>query len=195
MIDPTMEVKKGREEETGGGITRDKVLQAIVFGLIFGFLLQKGGAAKYHVLVGVLLLQDFTVIKVMASAIVVGMVGLFALNRAGKIEFKLKPTRYGPIVIGGLTFGAGFGLSGYCPGTAAAALGQMNWDALFVILGLVVGSYIFAEASDWLSRTIEKWGDRGKIILPDLLHVRRASFLIGFSLLLVAGLWILEQLR
>jgi hypothetical protein len=105
MIDPTIEVKKGREAETGGGITRDKVLQAIVFGLIFGFLLQKGGVAKYHVLVGVLLLQDFTVIKVMASAIVVGMVGLFALNRAGKIEFKLKPTRYGPIIVGGLIFG------------------------------------------------------------------------------------------
>lgn len=194
MIDPTEEVEKRREEK-GGGITREKVLQAIVFGLIFGFLLQKGGAAKYHILVGVLLFQDFTVIKVMASAIVVGMVGLFALNRAGKIEFKLKPTRYGPIIIGGLIFGAGFGFSGYCPGTAAAALGQMNWDALFVIAGLVVGSYVFAEASDWLSRTIEKWGDRGRIILPDLLPVRRTSFLIGFSLLLVGGLMILERFR
>jgi hypothetical protein len=194
MIDPTKEVKKGREGNEGD-ISRDKVLQAIVFGLIFGFLLQKGGVAKYHLLVGVLLFQDFTVIKMMASAIVVGMVGLFALNRAGKIEFKLKPTRYGSIIIGGLAFGAGFGLSGYCPGTAAAALGQMNWDALFVIAGLVVGSYVFAEASDWLSRTIEKWGDRGKIILPDLLHVRRTSFLIGFSLLLVGGLMILERFR
>ena len=120
MIDPTKEVKKGREGNESG-ISRDKVLQAIVFGLIFGFLLQKGGVAKYHLLVGVLLLQDFTVIKMMASAIVVGMIGLFALHRAGKIEFKLKPTRYGPIIIGGLAFGAGFGFSGYCPGTAAAA--------------------------------------------------------------------------
>lgn len=194
MINPAKEVKKSRGE-TGGGITREKVLQAIVFGLIFGFLLQKGGVAKYHVLVGVLLFQDFTVVKVMASAIVVGMIGLFALNRAGKIEFKLKPTRYGPIIIGGLIFGAGFGFSGYCPGTAAAALGQMNWDALFVIGGLVAGSYVFAEASDWLSRTVEKWGDRGKIILPDLLQVRRSSFLIAFSLVLVVGLLVLERFR
>jgi uncharacterized protein len=194
MMDPTKEVKQSRAG-TGGGISRDKVLQAIVFGLIFGFLLQKGGVAKYHILVGVLLFQDFTVIKVMASAIVVGMIGLFALDRAGKIEFKLKPTRYGAITIGGLIFGAGFGFSGYCPGTAAAALGQMNWDALFVIAGLVAGSYVFAEASDWLSRTIEKWGDRGKIILPDLLHVRRTTFLIGFSLLLVGGLLVLERFR
>lgn len=194
MIDPTKEVKKGREESESG-ISRDKVLQAIVFGLIFGFLLQKGGVVKYHLLVGVLLFQDFTVIKMMASAIVVGMIGLFALNRAGKIEFKLKPTRYGPIIIGGLAFGAGFGLSGYCPGTAAAALGQMNWDALFVVAGLVVGSYLFAEASDWLSRTVEKWGDRGKIILPDVFHVGRTSFLIGFLLMLVAGLVVLERLQ
>lgn len=194
MIDPTKEVKKGREEAEGG-ISRDRVLQAIVFGLVFGFLLQKGGVAKYHILVGVLLFQDFTVIKMMASAIIVGMIGLFALNRAGKIEFKLKPTRYGPIIIGGLMFGAGFGLSGYCPGTAAAALGQMNWDALFVIAGLVAGSYLFAEASAWLSRTVEKWGDRGKIILPDVLHVRRTFFLIGFLLFLVGGLFVLERFR
>ena len=172
-----------------------RVAQAILFGLIFGFLLQKGGVAKYHILVGVLLFQDFTVIQVMMSAVVVGMIGIFVLHRLGRVELKIKPTRYGAQIIGGLIFGAGFGCSGYCPGTGAAALGQMNWDAAFVILGMVVGSYIFAEGSAWLSRTVEKWGDRGKLLLPDLLHARRAAFIVAFALLLVMGLAILERVR
>lgn len=171
------------------------VVQAVLFGLIFGFLLQKGGVAKYHILVGVLLLQEFTVIKVMMSAIIVGMVGIFVLHRLGRIELKIKPTRYGAQVVGGLIFGAGFACSGYCPGTGAAALGQMNWDAIFMILGMVLGSYIFAQSSRRLSHTIEKWGDQGKVLLPDLLHARRGAFVLVLALALAAGLALLERIR
>ena len=88
----------------------------LVFGIVFGFLLQKGGVAKYHILIGVLLLEDFTVIKVMLSAIIVGMVGIFAMHRLGMVELHLKPTRYAANVLGGLVFGVGFALIGYCPG-------------------------------------------------------------------------------
>lgn len=191
MIDPTKEVKRTRHSSQK--LSRDKLLQAAVFGLVFGFLLQKGGVAKYHVLVGVLLFQDFTVIKVMGSAILVGMVGIFFLHRMGKVELKIKPTILGPAIIGGLIFGAGFGLGGYCPGTAAAALGQMNWDALFVMAGFIAGSYIFAEASRWLSRTVEKWGDRGTLLVPDLLHIPRIAVLLSIAAVLLAGLLVLER--
>ena len=102
----------------------------LLFGLAFGFLLQKGGVAKYHILLGVLLLEDFTVIKVMLSAIIVGMVGVLTMNRLGLVELHLKPTRYAANVLGGLVFGVGFALIGYCPGTGAAALGQGNYDAI-----------------------------------------------------------------
>ena len=57
-----------------------QLLLGLVFGIAFGFLLQKGGVGKYHVLIGVLLLRDFTVMKVMLSAILVGMVGIYALR-------------------------------------------------------------------------------------------------------------------
>jgi hypothetical protein len=77
MVDPTKEVKRGSTDTER--ITRNQVLQAIVFGLIFGFLLQKGGVAKFHVLIGSLLLQDFTVFKVMGSAIIVAMLGIIPL--------------------------------------------------------------------------------------------------------------------
>ena len=110
-------------QEPGQGV---QLALGLLFGIAFGFLLQKGGVAKYHILIGVLLLEDFTVVRVMISAIVVGMIGVFVMHRLGWVELHLKPTRYGANILGGLIFGVGFGLIGYCPGTGAAAVGQGN---------------------------------------------------------------------
>jgi hypothetical protein len=170
-----------------------QLIAGTVFGLAFGFLLQKGGVGKYPVLLGQLLLQDWTVAKIMLSAIVVGMVGFFTLHRFGQVNLHIKPTRIGANIIGGLFFGAGFALMGYCPGTAAAALGQGNWDALFGIAGLIAGSWIFAELSGWTKRTVETWGDLGKVLIPDLLHVRRTVFVVGFAVALAALLLLLHR--
>ncbi len=147
--------------------TPSKLLAGVVFGLVFGFLLQKGGVGKFNILIGQLLFQDFTVAKIMLTAIVVGMVGVFVLHHFAKVNLHVKPTRIGSNIIGGVFFGAGFALMGYCPGTAAAALGQGRWDALFGMLGLVAGSWIFAEFSAYLKKTVERWGDLGKVLLPD----------------------------
>ncbi|MDQ3199884.1 MAG: YeeE/YedE family protein [Verrucomicrobiota bacterium] len=171
-----------------------KLLLALVAGLAFGFLLQKGGAAKFNILIGQLLLQDWTVAKIMLSAIIVGMIGIYPLHQAAKVNLHLKPTKLGPNIIGGLIFGAGFALMGYCPGTAAAALGQGNWDALFGMAGLVMGSYVYAEMSAWLNKTGKKWGDFGKITLPDVIKVPRLPFALGFAIFLTVCLVVLEKL-
>ena len=164
-----------------------------LFGLAFGFLLQKGGVGKYNVLVGQLLLQDFTVVKVMLTAILVGMTGIFTLRHFGKVTLHLKPTRIGANIIGGLIFGAGFALLGYCPGTVAVALGQGSWDALFGMAGLIAGSWIFAELSGWSKRTLETRGNLGKVTLPDLLHVPLRVCLIGMAATLITVLLLLER--
>ena len=165
----------------------------MAFGLAFGFLLQKGGVGKFNILIGQLLLQDWTVAKIMLTAIVVGMVGIFALHHFAKVNLHLKPTRIGANIIGGLLFGAGFALMGYCPGTAAAALGQGSWDALFGMAGLVAGSWIFAELSGWIKRTVETWGDLGKVLLPDLLRLPRTAFAIGLAVALITLILVLER--
>ncbi len=188
MIDPGKRVKTSSVAAAPAVEHGGRILGAILFGLAFGFLLQKGGVGKYHILIGQLLLQDFTVVKVMLTAIVVGMVGIFTLHHFGKVNLHLKPTRVGPNIIGGLIFGAGFALIGYCPGTVAAALGQGNYDGLFAMAGLVVGSFVYAEASEKLKTSVEKWGDKGKLMLPEALHIPRAVFIPGFVVLLVAVL-------
>ena len=192
MIDPGKAVKESSGPPPAV-LAGKKLVTAIIFGLAFGFLLQKGGVGKYNVLLGQLLLQDFTVVKVMMTAVVVGMAGVFTLHHFAKVNLHLQPTRLGAQIIGGLLFGAGFALIAYCPGTGAVALGQGSWDVLFGIAGLMAGSYLFAELSGWLKRTVETWGDKGKVMLPDLLHAPRLPFAIAMAVLLTAGLFFLQR--
>ena len=170
-----------------------QLLLGLLFGLFFGFLLQKGGVAKYHILLGVLLLEDFTVVKVMLTAIIVGCIGVFSLYSLSLVKLHVKPTRYAANIIGGLVFGVGFALIGYCPGTGAAALGQGNWDAIAGIVGLMLGSYLFAEASSWLGKTLLKVGDRGKLMLPEVVGLNLPIFLLIFLPLLIAGLVAIDR--
>jgi hypothetical protein len=193
MIDPGQAVKQSTEKPAPPVAAAPKLLAGVIFGLAFGFLLQKGGVGKFNILIGQLLLQDFTVAKIMLTAIIVGMLGVFTLHHFAKVNLHIKPTRIGSNIIGGLLFGAGFALIGYCPGTAAAALGQGSWDALFGMAGLVAGSWIFAEFSASLKKRVEKWGDLGKVLLPDLLHVPPQVFVVIFAVLLTVGLFALER--
>ena len=177
-------------------VSRSRVPQlalGFMFGIVFGFLLQKGGVAKYEILMGQFLLTDFTVMKVMLSAIAVGMVGIFFLRSMGLVKLHVKPTRYASNIAGGLLFGVGLAFLGYCPGTGAAALGQGNFDAIAGIAGLMAGSYVYAEASGYLNKTIHKVGDRGGLMLPDLFRMKRTVFLMMAVPLLGLGLLGLNQ--
>ena len=89
----------------------------LLFGFCFGFLLQKGRVCDYEVIMGQLLLQDFTVLKVMLTAIVTGMVGVYAMRGKGWIKLHKQAGSLGTNIPGPLIFGIGFGLLGYCPGT------------------------------------------------------------------------------
>lgn len=169
-----------------------KLAQAVVFGAIFGFLLQKGGVAKFDILMGVLLLENFVVVQVMLSAIIVGMAGVYLLERMGIVERQIKETVYGANILGGLIFGAGFGLLAYCPGTNAAALGQGNLDALVGVAGMLAGSYLFALSSKFTSGGITSRGKRGKITLADLTGLSRGMTVAIVLPVLVLVLVLLE---
>jgi uncharacterized membrane protein YedE/YeeE len=171
-----------------------QLVLGLLFGIVFGFLLQKGGVGKYHILIGQLLLVDWTVVKIMGTAVLVGMIGIFAMHAMGRVKLHLKPTRVAANIFGGLLFGAGFGLSAYCPGTNLVALGQGNWDALAVAAGLIAGSWLFAEMSGPLERGIGRWGAFGEKTLPELLHVPRGAFVVVFAIALAGALYALGLL-
>lgn len=173
--------------------TAAQLLQAVAFGLVFGFLLQKGGVAKFDILIGVLLLEKFTVVKVMLSAIIVGMVGVYTLNRLGVLQMQVKETVLASNILGGLIFGVGFALIAYCPGTDAAAVGQGNLDALVGILGMIAGSYLFALSSKFSSGTISTKGNLGKKTLPQLVGLTPGIF-IAIAVPVLVGVLVLLEL-
>jgi uncharacterized protein len=194
LVIPPQDHEHDEKDEPGKSDSRPQLVLGFVFGIVFGFLLQKGGVANYEVLMGQYLLTDFTVIKVMLTAIVTGMVGIFSMHAWGLVKLHVKPTRYAANITGGLLFGVGLGLLGYCPGTAAAAMGQGHFDAIAGIVGLMVGSYVYAQTSDYLSATIQRIGNRGRIMLPDLIGMPVTVFLVIFVSLLVPSLFILQRL-
>jgi uncharacterized protein len=145
------------------------LLYGLATGFLFGFLLQKGRVLRYDKQLGAMRLLDMTIVKFMLSTILVGMVGVYLLQDLGLARLDLKATNLGANILGGLTFGVGWALLGYCPGTSLGALGEGRWDAIWGILGMLVGAGLYAEAYDGLEKTVLTWGNYGKITIPQLL--------------------------
>jgi hypothetical protein len=148
------------------------LILGLITGILFGFFLQKGQALKYDKQIGMLRFKDFTILKVMLSAILVGMVGIYFFVDIGIGELSLKPTVLVANIIGGLIFGLGWGMLGYCPGTAVGATGEGRFDAFWGgALGMLVGAGIFAETYTFIRENVLKWGDLGKLTIPKAIGV------------------------
>jgi uncharacterized membrane protein YedE/YeeE len=174
--------------------TRLQLVLALITGILFGFLLQKGGVTKYDVIINQLLLTDFTVVKIMLSAVVTGMVLVHLLRSAGLAQLHPKFGGIGQTVIGGLLFGVGFGTLGYCPGTLAGAVGNGYLDALAGgILGAVLGAGLFAMWYPKLKETLLRRGWFGDVTLPELFKVNAWVVVIPTAVLLTAILWWMEH--
>ena len=147
------------------------LIWGLATGIAFGFLLQKGRVLRYDKQLGALRLIDMTIVKFMFSTVLVGMVGIYLLHDMGLISLKLKATILGGNIIGGLIFGVGWGLVGYCPGTSLGAIGEGRVDAFWGILGMLFGAAVYAEVYPQLKTSVLTWGNFGKITLPQLLGI------------------------
>lgn len=158
----------------------NELIYGLITGIVFGFLLQKGRVIRYDKQIGALRLMDMTIVKFMLSTILVAMVGVYLLKDLGVVKLSLKPTVLGGNIIGGLIFGIGWGLLGYCPGTSLGALGEGRWDAIWGILGMLSGAALFAEAYPFLKSTVLTWGNYGKITIPEILGVNHWIIIVLF---------------
>jgi uncharacterized membrane protein YedE/YeeE len=150
----------------------------LITGILFGFFLQKGEVLRYDQQLGALRLKDMTIIKFMLTTVLVAMVGTYLLHDLGLIKLSVKPTTLGGNIIGGLLFGLGWGILGYCPGTSAGALGEGRWDALWGIAGMLLGGAVFAEAYPFIKKTVLQWGTFGKITLPEIFGINHWLIII-----------------
>jgi hypothetical protein len=131
--------------------------------------------------------------KIILSAILTGMIGIHTLKKLGYIDLNPKPTYIKTIIIGGLIFGVGFAILGYCPGTAAGAFGSGSIDAFFGMIGLILGAGIFASIYPKIRNKYMKKG-LGKVTISDITNTQPLLFLTIFAISIIIILYILEIL-
>ncbi len=172
-----------------------QIVLGLFFGIVFGFFLQKGGVTDYNVITGQLLLTDFTVMKVMLSAVIVGMIGFHLLKHFGYAKSHAAEGSLGSNVIGGLIFGVGFALLGYCPGTVAGAVGTGALDALLGgMVGLLIGAGFFAEMYPRLRAHILVWGKLPAVTVPDFLKMNQWIVIVLMEIFMIGFLVLLEYI-
>lgn len=162
---------------------------AVPIGFVFGFALFHAGFTDSRRIAWAFYFKDVGVPVVMFSAIVTGMLGLWGLSLVGFIDITkvyLLPTFLLPMAIGGLLFGLGMVIGGYCPGTAVASLATGKLDALVFIIGFLVGSLIFGDL-------FPVWGDfynsdyMGVLRLDQVLGIELSTAVLGIVIVAVIG--------
>lgn len=155
-------------------------ISGLISGVLFGFFLQKARVIRYDKQIAALRLIDMTIVKFLLSAIITGAAGVYIIHSLGIAKPLILPTIFGANIIGGLIFGIGWGLLGYCPGTSLGALGEGRYDALWGIIGMITGAGLYAEAFPKMQQTIRTWGDMGPVTLPQIAGVNPWVVIIAF---------------
>jgi uncharacterized membrane protein YedE/YeeE len=162
------------------------MITALLIGVAFGFALERAGLGSAPKLAGQFYGTDFTVFKVMFSAIVTAMLGAFWLSRLGLVDLAhvtVPETWLVPQLAGGLLFGAGFVVAGLCPGTSCVAAATGRGDGLATMLGLFAGMLVTGlTLPDNINSTA-----RGPLTLPDLLHVPYGVVVCAVVVMALAG--------
>jgi uncharacterized protein len=144
---------------------------ALLVGIAFGWFLERGGMGNARKLAAQFYLRDMTVFKMLFTAVITTMLGIFWLGRVGWLEPSLvyvPPTWVVPQLLGGIVFGVGFVMGGLCPGTSCVAASSGRWDGLAVLAGMLFGILLFGEAFPVLERLYSAT-PAGTLTLPEVL--------------------------
>ncbi len=165
---------------------------AIPMGILFGVLLHRGGVANYNVIVNQFRFKDFTVLKLMFTAIIVGGIGVLLLKEAGQAQYHIKPANMLGVALGAALFGVGMVLYGYCPGTGVAAMATGSIHATVGFAGMLVGGVLYALSFNWVTANIQNVAALGKVRLPDITGVPDWGWFVILSAIAVVVFWLIE---
>lgn len=166
------------------------VLIGLIVGVAFGAILSASGLSDPRRITDMLRLKDLRLLKLLVTAIATGIVGIAVLASLGEAHTSIKTLHVVALLLGGVVFGAGFALAGYCPGTALAAAAEGRRDALFTVLGGLVGTTAFAASYGWLSPRLIEPLSYGKPTLFSWLGV--PALAVALPLGLIAS-WIIHR--
>jgi len=160
-------------------------LVILIFGFLFGAILQYANLNKFNTISGMATLDDLSVAKAIALAIGIGAILLNIEIGLGLASYHVKPFIAGGIVLGGLIFGSGMAILGYCPGTLAISFGEGSVDALIGIIGGLLGGWVFTLLLPTISGILGP--DLGKISLSSLAG---SSVLFYILTIIIGGVFI-----
>ncbi|MBM3609007.1 MAG: hypothetical protein FJX29_11265 [Alphaproteobacteria bacterium] len=166
---------------------------AVVFGAAFGWLLHRGKVTNYNTIVNQFRLRDFTVLKLMLTAIIVGGIGVLALTQAGAAKFHLRDAKMLATIIGSALFGIGMVLYGYCPGTGVAAIATGSVHALVGAFGMIAGAIAYAFSFDWMRANVLSVWQLGKVSLADISGVPMIAIYAGLAIFAVTFFAAIER--
>jgi uncharacterized protein len=174
-----------------------EMLLSVFVGMGFGFALERAGFGRSDNLAAVFYGRDFRVLRVMFSAIVTAMLGLYFLDL-----FRIMPissiglldTYLWAQLVGGLLLGVGFIVGGWCPGTSIVGAVSGKVDAVLFIGGLVVGSTLFTLGFESF-QVLQNAGARGRVLLHDFLGVPSGVAVFGVTLFAVGAFWAVGRIQ
>jgi uncharacterized membrane protein YedE/YeeE len=168
---------------------RGVLVAGFVIGIAFGACLERAGLGSARKLMGQFTLRDLAVFKVMFSAIVTAMLGLFWLSKLGVLDIGrvyLPETFLVPQLVGGAIFGIGFALAGLCPGTSCVAAATGRGDGLATVIGMFAGVLVTGSALPQFSRFFTSTA-RGGFTIPSALGVSEGVVVLGIVAIALAG--------
>jgi uncharacterized protein len=159
-----------------------RLVLGLVTGIMFGILLQKGRVAKFRVILGQFLLKDWTVVKIMLTAVATGAVGVWVMVQMGWTSLHIKPAAFAPVIVGGLLFGVGMAVFGYCPGTSVAVCGEGRRDAMVGVVGMLAGAFVYVAVFPAIEEQTKAWGNWGEMTLPQVTNVSPWIYVAALSI-------------
>jgi len=162
---------------------------AFIIGIGFGFFLEKAGFGSARKLAAQFYFKDLAVFKVMFTAIITAMLGIFFLSWFGFLDHSLlyiSNTYLLPQIVGGLILGIGFVIGGYCPGTSTVAMATGKIDALIFIIGVIGGIFVYAEMYPIMG-DFAKSTNMGRLTLMDISGIPFGIIVFAVVLMAVGG--------
>ncbi|MGB9771040.1 MAG: YeeE/YedE thiosulfate transporter family protein [Candidatus Kapaibacteriota bacterium] len=165
------------------------LIVAFLIGIGFGFFLERAGFGSARKLASQFYLYDMTVFKVMFTAIVTAMLGVYFLGVFGFLDINLiyfTPTYVVPQIVGGFLLGFGFIIGGYCPGTSVVSTSIGHLDGLFFLIGVFIGVFIYGEVYPLIANFATSTA-MGKATIYDFLHIPYGVVVFAVVLIAVGG--------
>jgi uncharacterized membrane protein YedE/YeeE len=173
------------------------LLFALGTGILFGFFLESAGFGNARKLVEQFYFTDMRMFKVLFTAIITGMLGIYWLSYFGILDVTqiyINKTFFWPQIVGGILFGFGFVICGLCPGTSCVAVFSGKLDGLAVIAGIFAGFFLFGETEPFLEKFIN-YSPLGDVSLYELLNMKYGLLTFLIVIIALVAFWFVERVE